>query len=76
MKILDKIKTFLYGAEPEPGSPRCPNCQGTEWHIGPSGGLSTNIMCLSCEHWYNYHQGIIPMDDLHQVGVGRQRSPL
>jgi|tagenome__1003787_1003787.scaffolds.fasta_scaffold20371316_2 hypothetical protein len=52
----------------------CPYCGGTEWDEGPGGGMSVNIMCLNpaCEHWFNYHQEIIPMDDLHMVGVDRR----
>ena len=26
-----------------------------------------------CRHWFNWHQGVIPADDLHQVG--RDRRP-
>lgn len=56
--------------EKEDGRLHCPYCGGTEWYTGPSGGMSTNIICAnpSCEHWFNYHQGIIPMDDLHRTG--------
>lgn len=48
----------------------CPYCGGTKWLEGPRGGMSTNIMCANaaCEHWFNYHQGFIPMDDLHRIG--------
>lgn len=39
-----KIPTFL----------ACPYCDRTKWYEGPSGGMSTNIMCVRCEHWFNY----------------------
>lgn len=56
----------------EPTKLTCPRCGGDQWHLGPAGGMSENIMCSGCEHWYNYYQGIIPMDDLHQVGLDRR----
>jgi len=42
--------------------------------MGPQGGMSQNIMCGGCEHWYNYHQDIAPMDDLHMAGHERRRE--
>jgi len=70
MKLFDRIKEFLNGNGHK--KLRCPNCGGADWYEGPSGGISTNIMCRDCGHWYNYHQGIAPMDDLHQVGIDRR----
>ena len=53
----------------EPAPITCTYCQGTKFFEGPSGGMSTNILCANpdCRHWFNYHQGILPMDDLHRV---------
>ena len=49
--------------------PQCPYCHGTQFYEGPSGGLSTNIMCanLSCRHWFNYTPMTGTMDDLNRV---------
>ena len=62
----------LFSSKPKPMS--CPYCKGTDWYEGPSGGMSTNIMCANpeCEHWFNYHMGLVPMDDLHMVGRDRR----
>jgi len=55
----------------EDGEPKvkCTYCGGDKFHEGPSGGMSTNILCANpdCRHWFNYHGGILPMDDLHRV---------
>lgn len=32
---------------------RCPDCRGDEFLEGPSGGMSTNIMCSSCGARFN-----------------------
>lgn len=47
---------------------KCPNCGGVKWHEGPSGGMSTNILCANkeCRHWYN-HTGFGELEDLHRV---------
>jgi len=59
----------------EPLLPVCRHCGGMTWHLGPQGGMSINLMCQHCERWVNWHQGIIPMEDLHQVGRDRQPAP-
>jgi hypothetical protein len=69
--MFDFVKR-LFSKKP-PGKLECPHCGGTEWYEGPRGGMSTNIMCAQCEHWFNFHQGIAPMDDLHMIG--RDRKP-
>lgn len=48
---------------------KCSYCGGTKFFEGPSGGMSTNILCANpdCRHWFNYHGGILPMDDLHRI---------
>lgn len=54
---------------------KCTYCGAKRWERGPQGGLSTNIMCLGCGHWFNYHGGIIPMDDLHRFSpIPRRQS--
>jgi hypothetical protein len=70
--MLNFLKRWL-GRAPE--RLRCPYCNGGKWIEGPSSGMSTNIMCAGCAHWFNHHQGIIPMDDLHQVGRDRRPAP-
>lgn len=48
---------------------KCTYCGGTRFHKGPSGGISQNILCANtnCRHWFNYSQGIVPLEDLHRV---------
>lgn len=45
----------------------CIYCEGTDFYEGPSGGLSTNILCANknCRHWFN----VTPfgLEDLHKV---------
>lgn len=31
----------------------CPDCGGEGFYEGPSGGISTNISCATCEHRFN-----------------------
>lgn len=31
----------------------CPDCGSKEFMEGPSGGMSTNIKCHGCGHWFN-----------------------
>jgi len=82
MRLVDGLKRLLGLASPDSAHLRCPYCGGDEWIRGPSGGSgpsrlgpgSTNIMCRHCDHWFNWHRGLAPMDDLHQVG--RDRRPV
>ena len=32
----------------------CLDCGGQEWYDGPSGGMSQNIKCGRCGHWFNF----------------------
>lgn len=73
--MLDWLRNF-FRKKPEVRTRlACPYCGTVEFYWGPEGGMSQNIMCANpkCEHWFNYHQNIIPMDDLHMVG--RDRKP-
>jgi len=67
-KLLNWWERFTHPSQ-KGGPPVCTYCGGTEWYEGPSGGMSTNIRCANpeCRHWFNWHQGIIPMEDLHRV---------
>lgn len=31
----------------------CPDCQHSDWHFGPRGGLAVNIQCLICDARFN-----------------------
>lgn len=31
----------------------CPDCASESFHEGPCGGLSQNIKCADCGHWFN-----------------------
>lgn len=31
----------------------CPDCGSKEFQEGPSGGMSQNIKCSDCGHWFN-----------------------
>lgn len=64
---LDRFLAAVHEAKDEPL--KCPYCGGTKFFEGPSGGMSNNILCANseCRHWFNYHGGIMPMDDLHRV---------
>lgn len=31
----------------------CPDCGSTTFREGPSGGMSTNMRCDGCKHWFN-----------------------
>lgn len=52
--------------------PRCTYCRGTEFYEGPSGGMSTNILCANpeCRHWFNYIPILGRLDDLNRVETG------
>lgn len=48
--------------------PVCKYCGGKEFFEGPSGGLSTNILCTNyeCRHWFNYSPVLETLEDLHR----------
>lgn len=55
--------------QPEPQkNMECPYCKGDKFIEGPSGGMSTNVLCANeeCRHWFNYTPGL-PLDDLHRT---------
>lgn len=31
----------------------CPDCGSPQFYEGPSGGMSTNMQCTGCGHWFN-----------------------
>jgi hypothetical protein len=70
------LRLFNVFQPPAPPPLACPRCGGTNFYEGPSGGGSTNIMCTNphCEHWFNYHYEVIPMDDLHMAGYERRHD--
>lgn len=46
---------------------KCSYCGGEKFYTGPSGGLSTNILCANkdCRHWFNSTP--IGLEDLKRV---------
>lgn len=46
---------------------KCTYCGGTKFFEGPSGGMSTNILCANekCRHWFNATP--FGLDDLNKV---------
>jgi len=32
---------------------KCPDCGSEKFSEGPSGGMSTNVQCGGCGHWFN-----------------------
>ena len=48
-------------------APKCTYCGGTEFFEGPSGGMSTNILCANknCRHWFNHTPILGSLDDLN-----------
>lgn len=46
---------------------KCTYCGGTKFFEGPSGGMSTNVLCANdkCRHWFNHTP--FGMDDLNRV---------
>src|SRR5690349_13378294 len=53
----------------EPSMPKCTYCGGTEFYEGPSGGMSTNVLCANsnCRHWFNWTPVLEKLDDLNRV---------
>ena len=49
--------------------PKCTYCGGTDFLEGPSGGMSTNILCANekCRHWFNWTPLLSQLDDLNRV---------
>ena len=47
----------------------CTYCGGSKFYEGPSGGLSTNVLCVNpeCRHWFNYTDVLNTMEDLNSV---------
>lgn len=51
------------------GKPKCTYCGGVDFLVGPSGGISTNILCSNpeCRHWFNWTPAIPLLEDLNKV---------
>jgi hypothetical protein len=49
--------------------PRCTYCGGVDFYEGPSGGMSTNILCANdqCRHKFNCTPMLRQLDDLHST---------
>lgn len=50
------------------GNIKCPTCGGTQWYEGPTGGLSINIECTTCNDKFNYTFGF---NTLELIGKGK-----
>jgi hypothetical protein len=48
---------------------KCTYCGGTEFYEGPSGGMSTNVLCANpkCRHWFNATPALDLLEDLKRV---------
>ena len=47
----------------------CPDCGSTTFMEGPSGGMSTNVRCHGCKHWFNMSLPI-SIERIHIDGNG------
>jgi hypothetical protein len=49
--------------------PKCKYCGGTDFYEGPSGGMSTNVLCANakCRHWFNHTPALDLFEDLNRV---------
>lgn len=58
--------------------PKCTYCGGTQFFEGPSGGMSTNILCMNdaCRHWFNWTPAIDELDDLKRVEPTKEEHDL
>ena len=54
---------------------KCPYCEGSEFYEGPSGGLSTNILCAnpSCRHWFNSNP-LTGLEDLNRIEPSKKEK--
>ena len=48
---------------------KCTYCGGTDFYEGPSGGMSTNVLCANkeCRHWFNSTPMTEGLEDLRRV---------
>lgn len=53
---------------------RCTYCGGGKFYEGPSGGLSTNVLCANpdCRHWFNHTP--FGLDDLKRIEPTKQEK--
>jgi hypothetical protein len=45
----------------------CPDCGSDDFQEGPSGGMSINMRCDSCHHWFNVCDVVRQFDRIHVV---------
>ncbi len=57
-----KIKEFFMKHE------CCIDCGSTELHEGPSGGMSINVKCGGCGHWFNMGLPLF-IERIHMPGI-------
>lgn len=48
---------------------KCTYCGSTKFYEGPSGGMSTNVLCANpeCRHWFNHAPALDFFEDLNRV---------
>jgi hypothetical protein len=70
----EKPKQEVLPPEPDSTPVKCTYCGGTKFFEGPSGGMSTNILCANdkCRHWFNWTPFINVLDDLKRVEPERE----
>ena len=51
----------------------CPDCGSGKFMEGPSGGMSTNVKCAGCGHWFNLALPI-SIERIHISPDGRFRD--
>lgn len=47
----------------------CPDCGSEQFMEGPSGGMSTNVRCAGCKHWFNMSLPV-SIERIHISGDG------
>jgi hypothetical protein len=61
---------------------QCPDCGGRDFRLGPRGGLSRNILCVSCRTEFNHgpvmteRLGCDRMRQLEIYGIGPLLQPM
>jgi len=49
----------------------CPDCGGDQWYEGPCGGMSENLKCGKCGHWFNFAGPLGITERIHVSESGR-----
>jgi transcription initiation factor TFIIIB Brf1 subunit/transcription initiation factor TFIIB len=68
-KLLKRINSTVGYSGYTDKKVKCPECKGTNWYEGPSGGASMNIICSTCGTVCNYGPF---SDSVEKVGVNQE----